>query len=174
MPRVMILLCLILGLAACGNRDRELILTKIKREGNGPDEFTIIPSKPLQQPQDYTALPPPTPGGVNLVDQTPRADGIAALGGNPAALVAGGVPAADGALVSHASRYGVATGIRQTLRAEDEQARRRHGRVNILNIGVYDDYTLAYRRQWLDADLEYERLRRTGGIVLPSPPPAEN
>ncbi len=168
MPRLMICL-LILGLAACGNKDKDVQLRKIKHEGNGPDEFSIIPGKPLEAPIDFAALPAPTPGGSNRTDQNPRGDGIAALGGNPGALVASGISSADGALVNHANRYGGSAGIRQTLRAEDAEVRRRHGKVNILNIGPNDDYANAYRRQWLDSYAEYRRLRNQG-ITVPSAP----
>lgn len=172
MPRVIVIFCLMLGLAACANRSEDFTLSKIRHTGSGPDEFSILPNKPLQEPQDFSSLPPPTPGGANLVDQNPRGDGVAALGGNPAALVAGAIPAADGALVNHASRHGVTPGIRQVLRVEDESIRRRHGRVNIFNIGPIDDYTAAYRRQWLDAFAEHDRLRRAG-VSVPSAPPPE-
>lgn len=170
MPRL-VMIVLVLGLAACGSRDEDIVLRKIKNTGNGPDEFSIIPSKPLQEPEDFSALPPPTPGGSNLTDQNPRGDGVAALGGNAGALVAGEIPGADSALVNHAGRYGIPAGIRQTLRAEDQKVRRRHGKVNILNIGPNDDYTNAYRRQWLDAYAEYYRLR-SRGVTVPSAPPA--
>lgn len=170
MPRLMILCVLILGLAACANRDEDFALTRIKHTGNGPDEFSILPGKPLQAPEDVDTLPPPTPGGTNLTDRNPRADGIAALGGNPGALVASGVSSADGALLSHARRYGVSPGIRQTLRVEDEALRRRHGRVNILRIAATSDYDNAYRREWLDSYGEYYRLRRAG-ITVPAAPP---
>ncbi|MFD1158841.1 DUF3035 domain-containing protein [Roseovarius aestuarii] len=159
---------LMLALAACGNKGKPL--SRIEKTGDGPDEFTIIPSKPLQAPESYAALPTPTPGGSNLTDQYPLADGAVALGGNPAALATAGIPATDAGLVRHASRYGVNPGIRQTLRAEDDDVRRRHGRVNILNIGPVDDYTNAYRRQWLNSDAEFRRLRRAG-ITVPSAPP---
>jgi hypothetical protein len=173
MSRLIILLTLILGLAACGNRDREVQLRDIRKTGNGPDEFAIIPGKPLQAPEDFAALPAPTPGGSNRTDQNPRGDGIAALGGNPGALVAGAVSSADSALVNHASRYGVAPNIRQTLRVEDNEIRRQHGRVNILRILPADDYALAYRREWLDSQAEFDRLRQRG-ITVPSAPPAAN
>lgn len=172
-PRnALILSVLILGLAACGQRDKDVQLRKIKHTGDGPDEFSIIPGKPLQPPEDFSVLPAPTPGGANLTDQNPRGDGVAALGGNPGALVANGISSADGALVNYTGRYGVASNIRQTLRVEDQEVRRRHGRVNILNIGPNDDYTDAYRRQWLDAYGEYERLRRAG-VTTPSAPPEQ-
>lgn len=172
MPRLIICTLIMgLGLAACGTKDKDVQLRKIKHKGNGPDEFSIIPSKPLEAPDDFAALPAPTPGGANRTDQNPRGDGIAALGGNPGALVASGISSADGALLNHTGRYGVNSGIRQTLRIEDQETRRRHGRVNILNIGPNDDYTNAYRKQWLDAFAEYERLRARG-VVVPSAPPA--
>jgi len=171
MPRLMMFV-LILGLAACGNKDRDVQLRKIKHTGNGPDEFSIIPGKPLEPPTDFAALPAPTPGGANLTDQNPRGDGIAALGGKPGALVAAGVSSADSALLSHTRRYGVSAGIRETLRVEDKETRRRHGRVNILNIGPNDDYSSAYRKQWLDAYGEYYRLRNLG-VITPSAPPEE-
>lgn len=171
MPRL-VMFVLILGLAACGNKDRDVQLRKIKHTGNGPDEFSIIPGKPLEPPLDFAALPAPTPGGANLTDQNPRGDGIAALGGNPGALVAAGVSSADNALLNHTRRYGVSASIRETLRVEDKETRRRHGRVNILNIGPNDDYSNAYRKQWLDAYGEYYRLRDLG-VTIPSAPPEE-
>ena len=68
-----LMVILMLGLvSACGNKDKPL--TRIKKTGNGPDEFTIIPGKPLQAPESYAALPTPTPGGSNLTDQNPLAD----------------------------------------------------------------------------------------------------
>lgn len=173
MPRLMILCCLILGVAACGNRGEDFALTRIKNTGEGPDEFSIVPNLPLQSPEEISTLPPPTPGSANRADKNPHADGIAALGGNPGALVATGISSADSALVSHAGRYGITPGIRQTLRVEDEQIRRRHGRVNILNIGPNDDYENAYRREWLDSHWEFQRLRRAG-VRLPAAPPEED
>lgn len=173
MPRLMILCCLILGLAACGNRGEDFALNRIHHTGPGPDEFAIMPNLPLQAPEDMRSLPPPTPGSANRADRNPRADGIAALGGNPGALVAEGVSSADAALISHAGRYGISPGIRQTLRAEDERIRRDHGRVNILNIGRNTDYEDAYRREWLNPEREFERLRRAG-VRLPAAPPGNN
>ncbi len=166
-----VMLTLVLGLgAACSNKDKPL--SRIQKSGDGPDEFTILPGKPLQTPESYSALPAPTPGGSNRTDQNPVADGVAALGGNVGAVASAGVPTGDTGLVRYAGRYGVAPGIRQTLRSEDVKTRRRHGRVNIFNIGPTDDYTDAYRRQWLDSDAEFRRLRRAG-IVVPSAPPGK-
>lgn len=171
MPRLMILV-VILGLAACGNRDKEVTLTRIKNTGNGPDEFAIVPGKPLQAPQSYSDLPPPTPGSANLTDQTPKPDAIAALGGDPGAANGSAVAKSDAELVRHAGRYGVTSGIRQVLAAEDAELRRRHGKVNILRLGFVDDYANAYKKQWLDARAESARLRRLG-VVTPTAPPEE-
>ena len=161
------LLVLVMVLSACGSRDKEVVLTRLKNDGNGPDEFSIVPGKPLQEPANYTTLPQPTPGGVNLTDQNPLADGAIALGGNPGANR--GISAADGALVNHSRRFGVFAGVRETLRREDTEIRRQHGRVNVLRIGP-DNYSAAYRRQWLDSKEETARLRSLG-IPTPSSPP---
>lgn len=170
LPRISILI-LAMAVAACGARDREVQLTRFKNEGNGPNEFAIMPGKPLQAPENYSTLPAPTPGAANLTDQNPLADGVAALGGNPGALNVTGISASETALVRHAGRFGTPPGIRQTLAVEDRDIRRRHGRVNIFNLGPIDDYTAAYKRQWLNAHGEAERLRRLG-IATPSHPPA--
>ena len=159
-------------LAGCGSRDKDVQLTRIKSTGNGPDEFTVLPTRPLETPESYSALPAPIPGGANLVDPNPEAEGIIALGGRPGSQSTAGIPSTDGGLVNRTRRYGVSQDIRQTLAAEDVDVRRRHGRVNILNIGPNDDYTNAYKRQWLDSYAETRRLRRAG-IVTPSAPPPE-
>jgi len=166
---ILALTLLTLTIAACGRSDGAL--SRIKNDGNGPDEFRVLPTGPLQTPESYNALPAPTPNGANLVDPNPRASGIAALGGNPAATVPGGISAANGGLVNHASRFGIQPAIRQELAIEDAQIRRRHGRVNIFNIGPNDDYTAAYKKQWLDSSEEQRRMSERG-VVTPTAPPA--
>lgn len=172
LPGTSLFLILALMLSACGARDGDVTLTRFKDTGDGPDEFAIVPGKPLEQPESYNALPAPNPGGANRTDQTPLGDSVAALGGDPAALIPGGVSTAHGALLNHTRRYGVTDGIRQVLAREDAQTRRDYGRVNILNIGPNDDYTDAYKRQWLDSAREAERLRRLGIPTPAAPPPA--
>lgn len=156
--------------AGCGGRD-DVTLTRLRNTSNGPDEFSIIPGKPLQTPENYTALPEPTPGAANLTDQNPLADGIVALGGNPAVLNAAAPAASDGALVNHANRYGARADIRQTLAREDRETRKSYGNVNVLRILPGDDYVQAYRREWLDAYAEEQRLRQRGVVTPASPPP---
>lgn len=171
LPRKMMMIGLVLVVAAC-SRDRDITLTRFKNKDSGPDEFSIVPGKPLQKPESYTTLPPPNPGGPSRTDQNPKAEGIAALGGDPAAMARTGVAPADAGLVRHAARYGTDPAIRQRLRAEDEQIRREYGRRNILRIGPRDDYTDAYKRQWLDSQAELERLRRAGVRTPTAPPPS--
>lgn len=171
LPRTIIMVSIALAMTACSSRDGDVTLTRLKNKSDGPDEFAIAPGLPLEEPRSYSELPPPAPGTANRADQTPRADGIAALGGNANATATGVAPS-DAGLVRHASRYGTDGNIRQTLRAEDVETRRRYGRRNILRIGPRDDYTDAYKRQWLDAQAENERLRRAGVLTPSAPPPS--
>lgn len=157
--------CLLL--AACGDRNAPPQLMNIRSSTDGPDEFAILPPKPLEAPEDLTALPEPTPGGPNLTDPTPEDDAIAALGGNPVSGVRG-----DAGLLNHAQRFGVAGDIRATLAAEDLEWRRDNkGRIleRLLNVNVYFK---AYRDQALDQQAELRKWRRLG-IRTPSAPPRQ-
>ena len=159
-------LALVLALGACARGAPDLL--QPTRSGDGPDEFAILPNQPLQAPDDYAALPPPTPGGANRTDRTPLADAAVALGGRPGA--AGAVPARDAGLVGYAARGGVAPDIRRALAAEDLAFRdRNRGRVLERLFGT-NVYFRAYRRQSLDQYAELERFRRAG-IRTPAAPP---
>lgn len=172
LPRITFLI-LCFGLAACSSKGDDIALKRIKDKGNGPNEFTILPTKPLQAPDDFNSLPAPAPGTANLVDPRPKEDGAVALGGNPAAMQGTAPAASDSGLVRHASRFGAPAGIRQQVRQEDIETRRQRGRVNLIRIGNSDDYTEAYKQQWLDASREERRLRQRG-IETPSAPPSED
>lgn len=155
-------------LSACASGDKEPELLNIRSDG--PDEFTILPGKPLQAPPDFTTLPEPTPGQSNLTDPTPEADAVAALGGNPGALSRVGTDRADAALLAHAGRNGIQSGIRAELAAADLEYRRKNdGRLleRLFNINVYFK---AYRPLELDQYAELARLRRLG-VKTPSAPP---
>ncbi len=159
-----------LGLAACGGRDKPPELMNI-RATEGPDEFGILPPKPLELPETLDALPEPTPGGANRTDPQPFDDAIVALGGNPQAK-GGGIPGADGALYTHAARFGVTPDIRSQLAAEDLEWRRdNNGRIleRLLNVNVYFK---AYEKFWLDQQAELARWRARG-VRTPSAPPAQ-
>lgn len=155
-------------LVACGSGTPQLMNL---RSGDGPDEFGIVPPKPLALPDDLAALPEPTLGGTNRADAQPFDDAVLALGGNPSA--AGGIPAGDGALYSHATRFGVDGGIRNTLAVEDLEWRRaNNGRVleRLFNVNVYYK---AYRKQRLDQQAELARWRALG-LKTPSAPPRKD
>ena len=171
-PRHAIFLVLGMGLlAACGRGDPQL--RDLNTNRGEPEEFSIVPNKPLTQPDSYAQLPPPTPGGANRTDQTPEADAVAVLGGDPSRLTRGaGVPASDAALVGAATRYGVNGNIRTDLRQEDVAFRKRRSLFN-WQIVQDDKYPRAYRPQRLDADAELERWRRAGART-PSAPPEAN
>ena len=156
------------ALAACSGRERTL--HDLRTNSGQPEEFSIVPNKPLQEPESFAALPAPTPGGVNRTDQTPLSDAVAAMGGNPARLNAGdGVPSGDGALINRASRFGRDAGVRGQLAAEDEAFRKRRS-LFTWSIVPTDEYNRAYRRESLDS---YDWLRRwrRAGAQTPSAPP---
>lgn len=163
------LLIAAIALSACSGDGK---LTNFTDDKPGPDEFAVVPNRPLERPSaEMTVLPPPTPGAQNRADLTPLADAVVALGGRPA----GGnvVPGSDAAMVSYAARRGVEPGVRQTLANEDAATRRRQGRRDLFRIGVNDDYTMAYKKQWLDADAERIRLEQAGVRTPSAPPPAD-
>ena len=152
-------------LSAC-DRNKDPSLLNIKANGDGPDEFSILPNKPLTLPESYAQLPEPVRGGPNRTDATPLQDATIALGGNPS-----GGGGSQG-LVNYAIRYGVSPNIRQELAAADLDYRRNNdGRVleRVFNVNVYFK---AYARQSLDQYAELERLRRLGVRTVSAPPPA--
>jgi hypothetical protein len=137
----------------------------MKSDGAGPDEFLVLPSKPLEAPENYTDLPVPTPGGANRTDPTPEADAIAALGGSIDRGQAG-----SAALMAHARRFGVQANIREVLAKEDLEWRRDNdGKLleRLLNVNVYFK---AYDKMLLDQYAELERWR-AAGYDTPSAPP---
>ena len=168
---VLILMVAVIVAGCGGGRDDDVTLRKIRNTGAGPDEFSIMPGKPLEMPGNVAALPEPVPGGPNRTDQDPVADGISALGGDVRAQRSAAPSGAHAGLVNRASRFGRDPAIRQRLAAEDREIRRRYGNVNLLRFLPSDDYLQAYRDQWLDPYAEEQRLRRRG-VHTPAAPPA--
>lgn len=166
MPLVAIILGLALVVSGCTDKG----LRTLRTNSNGPDEFMVLPVKPLTAPKNYRDLPPPTPGGSNLVDQHPNADAVVALGGRAEALVPNGVPASDGALVAASSRYGVPSNIRATLDESDAEFRRRQGRMTQIKLFPVDRYAQAYRREALDPFGASSWYRAHGANTPTSPP----
>ena len=156
---------MVLTVAGCGGNRT---LHDMRTSTGGPDDFTVLPTRPLEIPQDVSVLPAPTPGGTNLTDPDPIGDTIAVLGGRSNA--AGGIPAADAALINSAARYGVDPSIRSIVAAEDEAFRRRRGTVGRLSLTNRNRYFRAYAVQALDAVAEFLRFRNLG-VQVPSAPP---
>ncbi|MFT5868831.1 MAG: hypothetical protein ACI8TF_000939 [Paracoccaceae bacterium] len=154
---------MLLALVACSRADPELM--SIRASGNGPDEFAILPTRPLEIPTDLASLPAPTPGGSNRTDQDPEADAIAALGGN----VASGA-AVDAGFVSYVTRFGVSPSIRSEIAAEDLEHRRDNRGRPLERWFSMNTYYDAYEAESLDRYLELERMRRAG-VRTPAAPP---
>lgn len=165
---------IILGLAAVvGGCSGNKGLIQLHSTGRGPEEFSVMPVKPLTEPANYTSLPAPTPGGINLVDTDPRAEAITALGGRASAQSAQGVSSSDVALVNQASRYGVPANTRVALSETDAEFRKRRSKAffSRLKLGRFDHYNEAYKGEAVDPYFESQRFR-TGGALTPSSPPA--
>jgi hypothetical protein len=157
----------VVSLSACSGTENPILMHAAAQE-RGPDEFSIVPTRPLEMPTNFSELPTPNPAGSNRVDPQPRADIARALGGNPAAAVARGT--ADGGIVTHASRFGRNESIRDQLAAEDLEFRRRNsGRLleRLFSVNVYHN---AYQSMWLDKYAELERWRRVGARTPSAPP----
>ncbi|MEM9395236.1 MAG: DUF3035 domain-containing protein [Pseudomonadota bacterium] len=161
-------------LAACGGSDSETTSTNlmnIRSSTNTPDEFGILPVRPMEMPSDFTQLPSPTLGGANRTDPTPRADAILALGGRPErAQPQGQIPGSDAGLVNYTSRFGRENTVRAELAAEDLEFRRSNpGRPleRWANLNTYFD---AYEDESLDRHRELQRVRNGGARNVSAPP----
>lgn len=167
-PLSMIVLVGAVAVTGCAQKG----LRDIRKTGTGPDEFLVLPSKPLSQPADYSSLPAPTPGGSNITDPSPLADAVVALGGKSSALVPGqAVPQSDLALVSASSRYGVSPNVREELAAADAKFLKRKRITGRLKLMPVDRYEQIYAKQTLDPYAVNDEFRRAG-IATPSAPPS--
>jgi Protein of unknown function (DUF3035) len=165
MRLIALALIAVTGLAACADKG----LRQVTSRGDGPDEFIIVPSKPLEQPESFSALPAPTPGSFNRTDQRPLEDSVARLGGQRSSPNAA-IPGQDGALVNHASRFGRDANIRATLAEADAKFRKRSSRLTRIRIVREDFYNRAYRRESLNPGRVAAQFRRAG-VPTPSAPP---
>lgn len=173
MPRAIIILALV-ALTACGTSQdsgpRDTNLKVLRNPQGAPEEFSIIPAKPLQAPDSFAELPTPTPGGSNRTDQTPLKDAVAALGGSPSRLdPQPGIGAGDQALVARVSRFGTSPGIREELAEEDQRFRERRSRFN-WRLLPEDTYNRLYRSQTLDPYRTLDVARRAGALTPSAPP----
>ncbi len=132
--------------------------------GGSPDEFLVLPTRPLVIPSELESLPPPTPGSDNLVDYKPNEEAITGLtgrstvpqGANGQALVA-----AAGPVDPH---------VRARLNGEDAVYREANRGLLLERWFAQNQEALIYETMILDAGDEYERFQSMG-VRQPSAPP---
>lgn len=167
--RLVLVLAAACGLAACGNGK----LIQLRSETRSPDEFAILPTKPLDIPAgqaNLTALPVPTPGGANRTDPTPLADATAVLGGNAGAVERQGT-GGDAALLAQAGRYGADPAIRQDLAIADAEFRKDEGPLLLERMSRTTTYFKVYAPYALNQQAEISRWRARGVPTVTAPPP---
>ncbi len=158
---------LVLALSACGDSGDLSFAERVGlANADSPDEFAVLPQKPLELPEDLSTLPEPTPGAANRTDLTPEADMLVALSGRP---VRGTATGSDQALVRALTSGGVSPTIRADLAAEDEVYRENNRGLLLERVFRKDTEHLVYERQRLDAEAELLRLRALGIRVPPLP-----
>jgi hypothetical protein len=164
-----VMLALIVVVSACSRGEPNMM--QIGRGQTSPDEFVILPSKPIELPENMTALPPPIfLGGGNRADATPVEDAVVALGGNPARTRQDGRISNDGALIRQTTRYGVDPQIRPELALADLEFRRRNrGRLLERWAGV-PTYYKAYKKVELNQHAATAAARQRG-LPTPAVPP---
>ena len=153
-----------LALAGCGEGGLAGGLRSAGIAGK-PDEFMVLPTRPLEMPENFTALPPPTPGAVNRVDYRPHTEAVAGLTGRPRSQGSGG-----GALVAAAGPRdpAVRTAARpggRGLAADPPRAAARSG------CSASDREALVYQPMVLNAP-EPSTTQRAQGRRVPAAPPA--
>lgn len=163
--RIAATMAAVLLVSACGGGDGAPTLMNLSNHSNGPDEFSILPTRPLEMPKDFKTLPEPTPGSPNLVDPSPLNDAVVALGGTP------GAGASDPALLATTGRYGVNAGIRGELAAEDQAFRERQSPRLFERLFGTSTYHRVYADQSTSSYQELERAR-AAQAKTPSAPPA--
>ncbi|PRY24320.1 beta-barrel assembly complex subunit BamF [Aliiruegeria haliotis] len=168
--RAGIMLALVALVAACSRGDPSMM--HIQRGMTTPDEFAILPNKPIETPPNYNDLPAPNPLGGNRTDVNPEAEAIAALGGNPARVVRDGKIVADSGLIRHTTRYGVEQNVRANLALEDLEYRKRNRGRALERLFQVPTYYSAYERQAIDQHgaLWYYRARGLPTPAAPSDP----
>ncbi|MBP7001829.1 DUF3035 domain-containing protein [Amaricoccus sp.] len=133
--------------------------------GSSPDEFLVLPTKPLEMPTNLAALPAPTPGAANLVDPNPDIEAVAALTGREQ-------PAGTASAAALVARAGpVDPQIRARLAVEDATYRDENRGLLLERWAHKDspDWSI-YEDMRLDADAQFVLLR-DHGVRVPAAPP---
>lgn len=160
---LILMLTLGVSITACGSGNSVFDKNgNFKIKDAGPDEFSIIPTKPLEIPEDTVTLPEPTLGSKNRVDVEPELDAIVALGGKPERLESDLIANDEQALIAAASRNGVSGNIREQI-AADAKVVERKKRPNVFQrIIGHTSRVKAFESEAIDPSAETHRLRRQG------------
>ena len=156
--RVSGIFVIIFLLSACSSDDARL--RDLYDVGTGPEEFAVLPSKPLTIPSNLKNLPVPDLAAGNLADPTPKRDLIETLGGSIDNSIS--IPEKDKNLLKYVSRAGVDANIREELAEEDRKFLRRMGVLTSVKLFRVDRYNQIYRKMTLSAPKELERWRSLG------------
>jgi hypothetical protein len=133
--------------------------------GGTPDEFMVLPTRPLEMPTNLAALPPPTPGRPNRVDYQPHAEAVAGLTGRTSPP-----GTADGSAL--VARTGAGSPqIRAQVAVDDANYRGRSSARLLERMFSRDREALKYSGMALDAPGEFETMRARG-VGVPAPPPS--
>jgi hypothetical protein len=151
-----------LALSGCGEAGFAGALRSSGVAGT-PDEFMVLPTRPLEMPESLTALPPPTPGAVNRVDYRPHTEAVTGLTGRPTVQGSGG-----GGLVAAAGPRDPA--VRTQLAQEDVVWRQTHHGRFFERLFSTDREALVYRPMVLDAPVAFDQQRAQGRQVPAAPP----
>ncbi len=158
------LLAAVTAVAGCGNEGGAAGFLRSAGVGNQtPDEFMVLPTRPLEVPPDMRALPPPTPGAPNRVDIQPRMEAVAALTGRTEPASVSGAALVASAGPADPNIRGTVAIEAATFRQENRGLLFERWFSRNLEAVIYDGVIL-------DAAAEYQRLRAAGVAVPPAPP----
>lgn len=151
------------ALSGCGEGG---VAGKLRSAGvaGKPDEFMVLPTRPLEMPDDLTLLPSPQPGTTNRVDYRPHAEAVAGLTGRPDVQGSGG-----GALVAAAGPRDPQ--VRTQLAQEDVAWRDPHHGLLLERLFARDKQYVVYGPMILNAP-EALDTQRAQGRQVPAAPPA--
>jgi len=159
--KIVVILSVALGLSGCaqdGNNGRPLL--NLRQSAIAPDEFLVVPQKPLETPSNLSSLPVPDPGAESRAAIDFERNLMRALGGRTSG--ASGIPASDVAIVNAArSSFGATDNIRALVRAEDQAFREaRSGRIE--RLAKKRLAATIYDPMLLDPKAELARLKALG------------
>lgn len=164
---LLVMALVVAAVAGCSRRENPELL-QLRSSGDGPDEFSIVPNKPLETPESFAYLPPPTASGSSRADATPQKDVFAALGGSAEVTAS---RSSEAGMLRYTSRFGRSPTIREELAASDLDFRRRNDSRFLERFANVSKYFEVYASQSLDQDAELERFRAAGFPTPAAPPP---